>query len=186
MPPRRAGAHLTAPRTRIGRTRKLLRTCAIIAAIGRSMSAQEPQPARITAAYFEQPDGVELTLPWLFAPGDEPGRESPQFDDSKWTVMSPLLDRPAAWPGTGWFRRHLLIAPSLQNLPVALRLTSPGIADLYLDGQLILHDGDAKTPEVPSEHRNAGIVTFAGPRHVLAIRYSYPRDARRPDEDIGF
>ncbi|HEV8266592.1 MAG TPA: 7TM diverse intracellular signaling domain-containing protein, partial [Thermoanaerobaculia bacterium] len=92
--------------------------------------------------------------------------------------MKPALapeDRPPeGWPGSGWFRRHFLVDPGLQGRPVALRVAAPGTADVYLDGRLVLSLGKGPAPEIPSERREAALVTFEGRTHVLAVRYAFP------------
>ena len=153
--------------------------------------AQEPQPSRIHASYLNDPSGISLALAWRFAPGDGAGRELPQFDDDGWRAVRPQIPAadlaPAEWPGVGWFRRHLLIDPALQHRPVALRLEAPGVADVYLDGRLVLSSfRSASAIDVPFEHRDTTVVRFDGNSHTIAVRYVYPRGAPLPASGFGF
>lgn len=158
--------------------------------------AQEPKPAEIRASSILGADGIFLTRAWRFAPGDGNGRESIGHDDSGWKPVIPRMPPgavPADWAGVGWFRRHLLIEPALQDRVLALRLETRGAADVFLDGQLVLAAGrgvatgrGAATPELPSRRLEASLVTFTGPRHLLAIRYFYPAGVKPPPEGIGF
>lgn len=171
--------------------RNTLSVAAILGALALSLSAQEPQPVRLLASYISQDSGVDLNFAWRFAPGDGAGFEASQFDDSRWVPVRPLLTDadlpPARWQGVGWFRRHLLIDPTLQGRPVAIRIVSAGVANVYLDGRLVLSHAQASAaPEIPSLRRDACVVTFEGTQHVLAVRYEYPKDVRRPATGIGF
>lgn len=162
------------------RVQALLISCAVIAL---PAFAQEPQPARIGASALNGPGGVELTLAWRFAPGDAADRALPQFDDSKWRTASP--QQIASWSGIGWFRRHLLIDPVLQGRRIALRFESPELADVYLDGRLVLSTRVPK-PEISFDQRLATTIEMSGAAHVIAVRYLVPTGARRPQGGIGF
>jgi hypothetical protein len=171
--------------------RRTLGAVALVAALACRLSAQEPQPVRILASYLSQDGGVDLDFAWRFAPGDGVGLQAALLDDSQWVSLRPQLTDadlpPSRWSGAGWFRRHLLIAPSLQGRPVAIRISSPGLATVYVDGRLVI--GPSRTdapPEIPSLRRDASVVTFDGNQHVLAVRYVYPRTAPRPPAGIGF
>ncbi|HEX3555970.1 MAG TPA: SpoIIE family protein phosphatase [Thermoanaerobaculia bacterium] len=154
--------------------------------------AQEPSPAQLLDSFFDQGDHqVGLTLAWRYAPGDEPGREAPGYDDSRWLQVVPALTPadlpPGGWSGVGWFRRHLQVGPTLQSKTLALRLAAPGTALVYLDGRPLLTVGhDAAPPEIPSHRSDAVLIRFEGPSHVLAVRYAYPPNAPRRGDGIGF
>lgn len=172
--------------------RKLACAASLLFALeGVPLAAQEPQPARIRVSSISDPDGVGLTFAWRFAPGDGPGREAPGFDDALWPPVRPGLAAgelpPGGWPGVGWFRRHFLVEPALQGRTLALRLAAPGVADVYLDGRLVLTSGrGGAPPEMPWERREACLVRLDGYEHLLAVRYAYPGDSRRRAEGIGF
>ena len=155
--------------------RNTLCAAAILAALSLSLPAQEPQPVELLASYISRDSGVDLDFAWRFAPGDGAGLEASQLDDSRWLPVGPLLTDadlpPARWQGVGWFRRHLLIDTTLQGRPVAIRIASAGLANVYLDGRLILSHAQASAaPEIPSLRRDACVVTFEGKQHVLAVR----------------
>jgi hypothetical protein len=163
----------------------------IVAALALPLSAQEPNPAHIAATSLADPDGVELTFAWRFAPDDGASRQSPELDDSRWRRVKPQLmtnDLSSKdWTGVGWFRRHLLIDPALQRRSLALRITSPGIATVYLDGHLVLDRSAAGAPpEIPSARSDGCLVALTGNQHVLAVRYVYPAGAPWPASGIGF
>ena len=172
----------------------LNRPCAaslLLALVSLPLAAQEPLPARIRVSSISDPDGVGLSFAWRFAPGDGPGREAPGFDDAGWLPVRPGLAAgelpPGGWPGVGWFRRHFLVEPALQGRTLALRFASPGVADVYLDGRLVLTSGrGGAPPEIPMGRREACLVALDGHQHVLAVRYVYPGDSSRRDEGIGF
>lgn len=171
--------------------RKTLCAGAILGALAFPLSAQEPKPVRILASYLSQDGGVDLDFAWRFAPGDGAGLQSRQLDDTHWVPVKPQLTAadlpPERWPGVGWFRRHLLIDPSLQGRPVAIRITSTGLASVYLDGRLVLSPSlGGAPPEIPSLRRDGCVVTFDGHEHVLAVRYEYPKSARPLPAGIGF
>src|ERR1700682_5394449 len=111
--------------------RTALRAGVILLALACPLSAQEPQPVRILATYFSQDGGVDLDFAWRFAPGEVIGAQAPQFDDTHWVALKPQLTAadvpPSGWPGVGWFRRHLLVDPSVQGRPVAVRIASTGL-----------------------------------------------------------
>lgn len=150
--------------------------------------AQEPRPATVEPGWFETREGVRLDYAWRYAPGDEPGREAPGFDDSSWEPVRPALapgELPrGGWPGVGWFRRHLVIAPAVRGRTVALRIESPGAATVYLDGTPVLSTGGAR-PELPSPRSDATLITLSGGTQLLAVRYAHPTQTG-PSGEIGF
>jgi hypothetical protein len=163
----------------------------LLALTGLPLRAQEPRPARLGISSISEPEGVGLTFAWRFAPGDGAGREAPGFDDSHWLSVNPgMAGRelpPGAWPGVGWFRRHLLVEPTMQGRTLALRLAAPGTADVYLDGRLVLATGrGGAPPEVPWDRREACLVRLDGREHLLAVRYVYPAAGAGRPEGFGF
>jgi len=171
--------------------RRLLCTLALLASLAWPCRGQEPQPARLGVSSLAQPGGVQLTYAWRYAPGDGPGRESVALDDAHWQRIRPALDAadlPASsWRGIGWFRRHLVVDPMLQGKTIALRVTAPGTANVYLDGNLALTLGPGPAPPaMPGARSDAVLIRLRGPSHLLAVRYVYPRDAPRPAEGVGF
>ncbi|HVN30700.1 MAG TPA: hypothetical protein VMT45_01810, partial [Thermoanaerobaculaceae bacterium] len=139
-------------------------------------AAQEPAPAHLTLDGFSGDGIIELTYAWRFHPGDDPGWADPHLDDRGWEPVSPRLPAGglprAGWPGTGWFRRHLLIERALWGKPLVLRVEAPGATEVFLDGERLLVAGGigagrAGTATVQA----AGVMAFS-PRedHVLAVR----------------
>ena len=173
--------------------RTMLFRAALLAVLAAApLRAQEPSPVRLLRTYFADPNGVLLDFAWRFAPGDGPDRALPDFDDSSWTPVRPNLaaaDVPGGrWPGVGWFRRHVVVEPGLEDRPISLRLAAPGAAEVFLDGRRVLTSGvGGAPPEVPFRERaDACLLRFEGPRHVLAVRYSYPASAPRARAGFGF
>jgi hypothetical protein len=176
--------------------RRLLCFFALLASLAWPCRGQEPQPARLGVSALAQADGVQLQFAWRYAPGDGAGRATAAFDDQHWQRLRPALstaDLPAvSWRGVGWFRRHLVIDATLQGKTVALRVTAPGMADVYLDGNLLMTLGPSvlgpslAPPEIPGVRSEVVLVQLRGPSHLLAVRYLYPRQAARPPEGIGF
>jgi serine phosphatase RsbU (regulator of sigma subunit) len=155
------------------------------------LRAQEPKPARLQRSLLTLPDGVALDFAWRFAPGDGEGRAAPGFDDSRWIPVVPALGPGAlpagAWPGVGWFRRHLMAAPDLQGRTLAVRIATTGSVDVYLDGRRVLEVGTGGSPPDESwERRDSALVSLEGAEHVLAVRYAYPAERISPGEAFGF
>ena len=163
---------------------------AFLLAVAFCASAQEPQPAILQPNFLIDPDGVSLEFAWRFAPGDHPSRAATAFDDSRWQFVKPALDGSDSplrrWPGTGWFRRHVIIAAGLQHRPVAIRFAAAGIADVYLDGNLLVSTTVGGTPLFPTDRRDVRLVVFDGTQHVFAVRYVFPTTAIRSKRPIGF
>jgi len=155
----------------------------MIFATALSLVAQEPRPARLQAPSFEQNDEIAMTYEWRYAPGDEAGREAPAYDDSRWSLVKPML----APPGVGWFRRHLQVSPTVSSKALAMRITAPGAARVYLDGRLVMNIGEQPAPlEIPGTRRDAVLVRLDGRHLLLAVRYVYPLNAPRLKNGIGF
>ena len=144
-------------------------------------AGQEPKPARLGPASFRNDATVEMTLAWRFQPGDDPAFAEPALDDTGWTLLEPLrlasVPPGRAWPGQGWFRRHVVIDAKLLGVPLVARIEAPGAAEVFLDGVMLMRSGAATPGAATGVAANAGMwqaVTFAGrPDHVLAVRYAY-------------
>lgn len=153
---------------------------ATLGAVPGTAPAQEPKPAELTVrAFAGSPDGVELSFPWRFHPGDDAAWAAPRFDDAGWEAVRPDLAPGhlprGGWPGVGWFRRHLRVGPALQGVPLLVRIREAGAADVYLDGTVV-HRGAAATvpaPESPPAQLGPWPIEFsARSDHVLAVRYA--------------
>ncbi|HVN76294.1 MAG TPA: PP2C family protein-serine/threonine phosphatase [Thermoanaerobaculaceae bacterium] len=156
-------------------------------------SAQEPRPSQLGPASFRDDEVVEMTRAWRFHAGDEPSFADPSLDDSAWTPIDPvrLVSVPPgrAWPGHGWFRRHLIIDPALLGAPMVASVQAPGSVDVFLDGGALLRSNGPSDGAVANRALNAEASTgmaFTGRQdHVLAVRYSY-RGAPAAGGDPGF
>ena len=153
-----------------------------LAAVVFALAAQShAAPVRIDRERLAAPGGLDLAEEWRYKPGDENGSADPALDDSGWAVVTPAFRDPGAlepaWPGIGWFRLRLDVAPELVGVPLALRLSHLGASELYVDGARIATYGTvAATPEgergqnplktpIPITFDRAG-------EHVVAVRYS--------------
>jgi serine phosphatase RsbU (regulator of sigma subunit) len=167
--------------------RPALRCIAALAFLGSTLVAhgQEPEPSRLTG--FQEEGDALLTLAWRYHPGDDPRWTDPAFDDTGWEIVDPQMPPGSlprhGWPGTGWFRRHLQIAPALQGKPLVICLKSPGATAVFLDGALLMDVSDLNLRTC--EWR---VVTFSSrPEHVLAVRHRSPPGLRHArGEGFGF
>ena len=166
--------------------------CGAVAAVA---SAQEPRPAELTSKVFAgTPEGIQFTLPWRFHPGDDAAWADPAFDDAGWEAVEPGMAPghlpPGGWPGIGWFRRHLRVAPALWGVPLVMRIRAAGAADVYLDGQLLHRDAApvaGEAPALPLAWKGSWPFTFsARGDHVIAVRYADAARAPGQGAGIGF
>ncbi len=164
----------------------LYRIAAIAILLGAPAAAhgQEPEPARLEGLGEE--GLTQLSLPWRYHPGDDPRWADPAFDDTGWETVEPQM--PAGklprhgWPGTGWFRRHLQIAPALQGKPLVIRIETTGATAVFLDGAPLM---DTKVSELAPRGGVWREAIFSPrPDHVLAVRHTVSltsRDAKSGD-----
>jgi len=168
----------------------------LLGAFAAVAAGQEPKPAEVAPQHFAGGNGIELTRPWRFHPGDDPSWAEATFDDSGWELVDPRMppgNLPrGGWPGVGWFRRHLRVEPALWGKPLALTVLEAGAAEVYLDGELLYRYGTVGTggkAEVPFEGRDPRVVVFsARPDQMVAVRYSCAsaRSLTGSGFDIGF
>src|SRR5690242_6259231 len=97
--------------------RRPIIAAAIAVLIAAAVFAQEPRPVTLASPAMADPDGVALDFAWRYAPGDAAGRESIDYDDSRWIPVLPLMQpgQHPPWTGVGWFRRHMIVDPSLEG-----------------------------------------------------------------------
>lgn len=114
-----------------------------------------------------------------YQPGDSLAWADPDFDDSDWPLVDPLLpgrDAAQPWPGIGWFRVRLVVDSSLAQFPVGFSVRHLGAIEVYLDGQLIERIGTvAGVPEVEEDLVDQApfpVPLTAPGTYALAIRYS--------------
>ena len=158
---------------------------------------QVPSPAEITVGGVASAAfGISFDRPWRFQHGDDPRWADPALDDSSWELVVPQMPPGKlpreGWRGVGWFRRHLLVQGGLWGQPLDMALVTAGVAEVYLDGELLYRTGDfagPKAPEsTPSPRGQWKFAFSARPEHLLAVRYAYPavRESETRDEGIGF
>jgi hypothetical protein len=142
--------------------RRALLTLGMLLAL--PLAAQEPLPASLESGRLIRGDGVDMTLEWRFAPGDDLARANPDFDDAGWTPVRPL-DAPRH--PVGWYRRHFQLDPNLVDVPIVLRLQAPGTAEVFLDGRRVL----ASASQVGGGGAWTS-VSFQSTSPVIAVRYA--------------
>lgn len=74
----------------------------------------------------------------------------------------------------------------LQGRRLALRLTSPGLTRLYVDGHLVTGEEAGPSPEIPGDHRSGATITLTEGPHLIAVHYSYPAAAPFLPDGVGF
>src|ERR1017187_5080883 len=182
------------------RGRFALRVAAfVLLLVGRVTVAagQVPGAAEITGGgVASAPFGISFDRPWRFQPGDDLHWADPALDDSGWELVVPQMPPGKlphdGWAGVGWFRRHLLVQEGLWGRPLDMALVASGVAEVYLDGDLLYRTGDfagPKAPEItPSARGPWKFVFSARPDHLLAVRYAYPAvlESKTPGVGIGF
>jgi serine phosphatase RsbU (regulator of sigma subunit) len=144
-------------------------------------AAQEPKPARLGLESFHDDTVVVMTLAWRFHPGDDASFATPTLDDATWTPVDPLRltapDGAGLWPGSGWFRRHLVVEPALEGAALIVRIEAPGAAEVFLDGAPLLRIGTTAGGAAAGTPAGSGawqLTSLEGrPDHVLAVRYDY-------------
>jgi hypothetical protein len=172
----------------------LIRAAALALVLGaRAARAQEPVPAQIDGAELAGGGPLRLVYAWRFHPGDDPRWADPAFDDSGWERVEPLLPpsgRPRdGWPGTGWFRRHLRADSSLRDKPLAIRVETPGVTAVFLDGVPLMN---VAASGLRAGGRLAGgawreVFLSPGTDHVLAVRHTIsPADRHAQSRHLGF
>jgi len=117
---------------------------------------------------------------WKYKIGDDSVWADPNFDDSNWETINPMLPREdfekLDWTGNIWFRNNIVVDSSLWNQPLGLVFFCTGAAEVFLDGKLINkygEVGDSKESEVTFIVRNPRYIIFdESETHVIAVRYS--------------
>lgn len=115
-----------------------------------------------------------------FAPGDDPARSAPGFDDGDWALVRVPGDLnrqdPDHRPGPGWYRIRFAANPDLRGLPLAVALGNVGNADeVFLNGRFIGGQGVIGEAFVESPWGRRvyaipeGLLTWAG-ENLLAVR----------------
>jgi hypothetical protein len=86
---------------------------------------------------------VDLTGPWLFHLGDDPGWAAPGLDDSRWMRVASdvsLRKYGITDPKTCWYRIHVRVRPDARNVALWLDVMATNVA-VYANGQWIGQNG---------------------------------------------
>ncbi len=150
--------------------------------------SQETEPVPVTGIHTltlktvrSKSDNLH-DAPWKYHPGDNPDWAKPDFDDTTWKYLSPLITQDnlknKEWQGIGWFRLHISVPDEeLWNKPLALIVSyQAGASEIYLDGELIYSFGKVGNKKEEEEHYwerdPQGFSFSAKTDHVIAVRYS--------------
>src|SRR3982750_2339489 len=83
------------------------------------------------------PNGVVLDKGWKFHPADDPAYARPDYDDSKWENINPVLEvnsQPKnAKSGICWMRLHILMDSNLINEQLVLIISQDVASEMYLN-----------------------------------------------------
>jgi serine phosphatase RsbU (regulator of sigma subunit) len=116
---------------------------------------------------------------WKYHPGDNLSWAEKNFDDNKWmkrkTNFSVEKD---SFPGIGWFRIQLEVAPSLYGQNLAMDVKQDGASEIFLNGRLVKTLGKiSSNPLEEITYTPSGIPILLQfdslPVQVLAVRYSH-------------
>jgi len=137
--------------------------------------------------------GIEFSEAWSYHPGDDPAWADPDFDDSEWPLVAPRLSTEdealGDWPGIGWFRRRVRLAPDV-TARIGIWIYQAGAAEVYLDGRVAARYGtvsavaDEEAGFIPQHIEPLDLEP--GRVHVLAVRYSNSRGHDLGDGLRGF
>jgi serine phosphatase RsbU (regulator of sigma subunit) len=124
--------------------------------------------------------GIEFTERWKFRSGDNQAWADPEYDDSEWELVVPLLraeDLPAGgWKGIGWFRLPVMVDSSLWGVPLSIFVEQAGASEIYLNGRRLFALGAVGTStegEVPYVDRVPRVILFDRQgEQLIAVRYS--------------
>jgi serine phosphatase RsbU (regulator of sigma subunit) len=155
----------------------------LVAMAGPALSAAAPAGPAATPIVLTPEtlkDGIHLVEGWRYHPGDDPAWASAAFDDRSWPLASSKIPDPAAmpggWPGIGWFRRTLELAPGLPRTVLTLGVEQLGASEVFLDGELVARFGTVSAQKDEERtfrpRRFVGLVLDPGKGHLLAVRFS--------------
>jgi len=148
----------------------------------RASGADRPDVVAFTQQKLERI--LCLSKAWRYHPGDDPAWADPAFDDSSWALVEPSLRDldavPNGWPGIGWFRRRVMLDPSVEDATIGVWAVQVGASELYIDGELAVRFGtvsaDPETERAVSPQTFESVVLRPGEVHVFAVRFSNARD----------
>jgi diguanylate cyclase (GGDEF)-like protein len=132
------------------------------------------------AAHAQAADTLSLGGDWRFKQGDDPAWAAAGLNDGGWRTMAV----PSEWEttigeydGFGWYRREVVLPPSLRGAPVGVRFATVGDAfEVFWNGVRV--GGSGRMPPNFVEGALSVLIFVpdsllsraAGGRHVLAVR----------------
>jgi signal transduction histidine kinase len=138
-------------------------------------------PASQTVVLKQLPaEGVLLDKGWKYQAGDNAAWADPNYDDSRWQVIDPLLDLhylpQIRNTPIGWFRIEFHVDSSLLNKPLALQVDQHIASEIFLNGKLLQQYGtvSANPDQVRAYQPNytpTGVL-FNQREQVIAVRFS--------------
>ena len=137
-------------------------------------------------------DGLPLTTGWRYAPGDDPARARPAYDDAAWQPVSvaPIASSTLLRPGIGWLRLRWQLDPELAGRPLLLLVEQSAATELYLNGRRISALGTlSRDPSRVRAYDQPQVPIVlpplpAGPQ-VLAVRLALPAAALATPNPVG-
>ena len=124
---------------------------------------------------------IALDKFWKFHNGDDSLWALSTFDDSKWDTVNTKLkfgkDGSNPFTGIGWFRIHIYLDSSFNEIPIAVLVEQDGASQIFVDGKLIQSFGTVSADvkkEIPHNPNNIPhSFRYGKPgEHILAVRYS--------------
>ena len=143
-------------------------------------AASSPDTAAIVIRRLPA-DGLLLAKGWRYHAGDDPAWAQPDFDDSRWDTLSPLLPRQvqprAVQAGVSWLRLRFRLGDSLRQREMLVTLQEMGAVEVYLNGRLLQRQGvlaaDPARVVPRGRYLLPGVIPAGGPaEQVLAVRYA--------------
>ena len=143
-------------------------------------AASSPDTAAIVIRRLPA-DVLLLAKGWRYHAGDDPAWAQPDFDDSRWDTLSPLLPRQvqprAVQAGVSWLRLRFRLGDSLRQREMLVTLQEVGAIEVYLNGRLLQRQGvlaaDPARVVPRGRYLLPGVIPAGGPaEQVLAVRYA--------------
>ena len=139
------------------------------------MAGNGAKPFRIDSI----PNEVSLYPVWKFHIGDNAQWAAPSYDDNSWDTIYSDMQKEAdqkKFTGSGWFRLHLKVAPSLFYRKFVFSMEQAGASEVYFNGKRIFQFGTVSGTghEVAFSPRTSTyFIEFGGDSNqVIVVRYS--------------